>query len=84
MTSPIFNALRTSPSDMTSHDKGFAIAKTRIVGASSRKIVAAAFHLGYRVCYSLGRAGSAQNQIVAYARQRLRDAKTNSPCAAGN
>ena len=42
MTRPIFKLLRTSPSDMTSHDKGLAIAKTRIVGASKRKIGVAA------------------------------------------
>ena len=35
MTNPIFKDLRTSPSDMTSQDKGFAMAKkTKTVGDS--------------------------------------------------
>src|ERR1700757_3585962 len=48
MTRPIKRDLRTIPSEVTSHDNGFAIANTRIVGASKRKMTAADFHCGPR------------------------------------
>ena len=64
MIKAIFKHRRTSPSEVTSHPKGLAIAKTRIVGASRRKITAAALHSGPRKTKIMSSAKRAQAMVM--------------------
>ena len=75
MTRAAFKFRPTSPIEVSSHAKGLAIAKTKIVGASKRKMAAASFHFGPRrtkneviskkSAGNRGRQGQCQDQRVA-------------------
>ena len=65
----VWDLLATGPRrdrqrDVISHAKGLAIAKTKIVGASRRKIIAASFHLGPRKTKIMSSAKRAQATVM--------------------
>ena len=73
MTRPIFKSRPTSPIEESSHDRGLAIAKTRIVGARKRKMVAASFHFGPRRTTTTSSANRAQAIVRGTVSARTRE-----------
>ena len=73
MTRPIFKFRPTSPSEHINHPKGFAIAKTKIVGASKRKIGAATIHFGPRSTKIISSAKRAEAIVIGKVIARTRE-----------
>ena len=63
----------TSPMAERTHDRGLAIAKTKMVGESKRKIVAASFHFGPRRTKVTSSAKSAHVVVMGRVSARTRE-----------